>query len=50
VKLFQFKPVVLDNYLRTLLNSNKDTVYNDMNPTGTLSDSLDTTKLLQIFY
>ena len=30
VKLFQFRPVVLDNYLRLLLNSNKDTVYYDM--------------------
>ena len=29
-KLFQFKPVVLDNYFKLLLNSNKDTVYYDM--------------------
>ena len=30
IKLFQFKPVDLDNYLKVLLNSNKDTVYYDM--------------------
>jgi len=32
VKLFQFKPVVLDNYLRLLLNSNQNIVYYDMKP------------------